>query len=335
MGSGNIGADTMQIMPMVIVCLVACVILLLDGCVPAWRRTPALNPIASILGLLGALYFTINRMISVGDGAHFADGTTAFAGGVAPDTLFAAASIALLVTGLLSVLLASSYLRSRNLEHGEYYVLLLFSIAGAMLMAAANDLIVLFLGLEVLSFALYVMAGFARTDEKSEESSIKYFLLGAFASAFLLYGIALLYGATQYEPRRHNGRGYADEDEPPVQPHAAGGYCHADGWSWLQGCYRAVPPVDAGRIRGSSNIRHRLHGGRGEDRSLCGYHPRLHGADTGHQAWLPALSVLAILDDGFWRSVGHTTDQCETDAGVLQHRARRVHTRCGRGHGAP
>jgi NADH-quinone oxidoreductase subunit N len=75
--------------------------------------------------------------------------------------------------------------------------LLLFSVAGAMLMAAANDLIVLFLGLEVLSFGLYVLAGFARTEEKSEESSIKYFLLGAFASAFFLYGIALVYGATQ------------------------------------------------------------------------------------------------------------------------------------------
>ena len=66
-----------------------------------------------------------------------------------------------------------------------------------MLMAAANDLIVLFLGLEILSFGLYVLAGFARTEEKSEESSIKYFLLGAFASAFLLYGIALLYGAME------------------------------------------------------------------------------------------------------------------------------------------
>ena len=64
-------------------------------------------------------------------------------------------------------------------------------------MAMANDLIMVFLGLEVLSFALYVMAGFARTDQRSEEASIKYFLLGAFASAFFLYGIALVYGATQ------------------------------------------------------------------------------------------------------------------------------------------
>jgi NADH-quinone oxidoreductase subunit N len=93
--------------------------------------------------------------------------------------------------------MAWTYLKNRDIDHGEYYVLLLLSVSGAMLMAAANDLIVLFLGLEVLSFALYVLAGFARTDERSEEASIKYFLLGAFASAFLLYGIALMYGATQ------------------------------------------------------------------------------------------------------------------------------------------
>lgn len=195
--SGQMGQDLMQIMPIVIVCGAACLLLLLDGCVPAWRKNSALNPIGAFVGLVAALVFTVNRLIAAGDAPRFSDGTTAFAGGVAPDTLFGASCIALIVTGLLSVLLASSYLRTRNIDHGEYYVLLLFSIAGAMLMAAANDLIVLFLGLEVLSFALYVMAGFARTEEKSEESSIKYFLLGAFASAFLLYGIALLYGATQ------------------------------------------------------------------------------------------------------------------------------------------
>ena len=86
-----------------------------------------------------------------------------------------------------------------GLEHinfGEYYVLLLGTISGMMLMSAANSLIVIFLALELFSICLYVLAGFERTREKSLESAIKYFLLSAFASAFLLYGMALTYGAT-------------------------------------------------------------------------------------------------------------------------------------------
>ncbi len=192
--TGNMWLDIQQIMPIVVICLVACLVLLGDL---AWGRWKWVTPSVSLAGVIVTLIITIDRLGGVGDGKRFTDGTTAFGGGVAADTLFGASSVALLVTALLSILLAWSYLQSRGIDHGEYYVLLLFSVAGAMLMAAAQDLIVLFLGLEVLSFALYVMAGFARTDEKSEESSIKYFLLGAFASAFLLYGIALLYGATQ------------------------------------------------------------------------------------------------------------------------------------------
>ncbi len=187
---GNVKADLMQILPMLVICGVACVVLL--GDVLVWKRAKQMNPLLSIMGVLWALVLVIGQMGQIG-----AESRVLFAGGVVVDGLTSASNIALLVTGLLSILMAWGYLRNRGLDHGEYYVLLLFSIAGAMLMAAATDLIVLFLGLEILSFALYVLAGFARTDERSEESSIKYFLLGAFASAFLLYGIALLYGATK------------------------------------------------------------------------------------------------------------------------------------------
>jgi len=83
-----------------------------------------------------------------------------------------------------------------NLARGEYYALLLFSISGMMLMASAGDLILVFLALELLSIPLYVLAAFARPEARSEEAGMKYFLLGAFASSFLLYGVALVYGAT-------------------------------------------------------------------------------------------------------------------------------------------
>lgn len=103
----------------------------------------------------------------------------------------------LLVLGCaLTFLFSETYLRSRRIAFGEFYPLALWSTGGAMIMATSNNLLVIFLGLEILSISLYVLAGLARAELKSEESSLKYFLLGAFASGFLLYGIAMFYGAT-------------------------------------------------------------------------------------------------------------------------------------------
>jgi NADH-quinone oxidoreductase subunit N len=96
----------------------------------------------------------------------------------------------------LVLLLSLDYLRRTGAESGEYYGLLLFSTSGMMLLASANDLIMVFLAIELMSLSLYVMAGIFKTRLTSSEASMKYFLLGAFASSFLLYGIALIYGAT-------------------------------------------------------------------------------------------------------------------------------------------
>ena len=101
-----------------------------------------------------------------------------------------------LITAGLTILMSIRFLKLEGFEHGEYYVLLLFATVGMMLMASAADLIIIFLGLETFSLAIYVLAGFFRTQVKSNESSLKYFLLGAFSTGFLLYGIALIYGAT-------------------------------------------------------------------------------------------------------------------------------------------
>ncbi len=99
-----------------------------------------------------------------------------------------------LVAGLV-IGMSGRYLEDKRLAFGEFYALVLFSTAGAMVMVSALDLVNLFVGLEVLSVALYILAGYARRELRSEESAVKYFLLGAFASGFLLYGIALIYGA--------------------------------------------------------------------------------------------------------------------------------------------
>lgn len=103
-----------------------------------------------------------------------------------------------IATAALSVLIALSYLNDKELQRGEYYTLLLFSTSGMMLMGAATDLIIIFLGLEIMSIALYILAAFNRRQIGSGEAGMKYFVLGAFASAFFLYGAALLYGATGF-----------------------------------------------------------------------------------------------------------------------------------------
>ena len=97
---------------------------------------------------------------------------------------------------VLGALTADAYLRREGLDGPEYHVLMLLSASGGMTMAVANDLIVLFLGLEILSIALYVLAGFHRGRAESREAAIKYFVLGSFSSALFLYGVALVYGAT-------------------------------------------------------------------------------------------------------------------------------------------
>ncbi len=96
----------------------------------------------------------------------------------------------------LTVGIARDYLAREGMRRGEFYVLLLFATVGMMVMAGSRDLIVIFLGFETMSIASYVLAGFNRRDPRSSEAALKYFLLGAFSSAFLLYGIALVYGAT-------------------------------------------------------------------------------------------------------------------------------------------
>ena len=105
-------------------------------------------------------------------------------------------NITFLLTGLISILISVGYLRKHNLDRPEFYMLMLFSISGMMLMGMANDLILIFLALEVLSIPLYIMSGMAWPRTDSEESAMKYFLLGAFSSSILVFGIALIYGAT-------------------------------------------------------------------------------------------------------------------------------------------
>ncbi len=106
------------------------------------------------------------------------------------------ATLVFIAGAMLTVLISVHYAEAREIDRGEYYALLIYAVSGMSMMAASSDLFTFFLGLEVLSISLYVLIGFEQRDAGSNEGALKYFLLGAFASGFILYGMALLYGAS-------------------------------------------------------------------------------------------------------------------------------------------
>ena len=122
--------------------------------------------------------------------------TTSWNGMIAHDNLRLSFSFVFLIVSAITILVSTVWIKREDVPAGEYHALLLFATFGMMFMASGNDMVIIFLGLETLSIATYVMAGLRKTDLKSNESSMKYFILGSLASAFLLYGMALVYGAT-------------------------------------------------------------------------------------------------------------------------------------------
>src|SRR5687768_13127415 len=177
--------DFYSILPLTLLTIWACVLLLADLFIPKERK--GITALLAALGLALTLGFTL---------AQIGDEGLGFNGMVVLDGFSIFVNALLLVSGLLGIALAYGYVKRMGLERGEYYTLLLFSVTGMMLMAQAADLIVVFLALELLSIPLYVLAAFARPQAESEEAGLKYFLLGAFATGFIVYGTALVFGAS-------------------------------------------------------------------------------------------------------------------------------------------
>lgn len=119
-----------------------------------------------------------------------------FSGAMALDDYSAYFELLILIAAAVTIGMSLDYVSDMGLAGAEYYSLVLFATIGMMLMAVAGDLIIIFLGLETMSIAVYALVGFMRRDPRSNEAALKYFLLGAFSTCFLLYGIALIYGAT-------------------------------------------------------------------------------------------------------------------------------------------
>jgi NADH-quinone oxidoreductase subunit N len=179
------------IAPELIVGVAGVIVMLVDAFTP--RRQRNVTATLSILAILGAGVALVWLWLKW-------PATSAFNGMIVLDELRLSFTVVFLIVALLTILIATIWIDVEDLPAGEFHSLLLFATSGMLLMAAAGDLVIVFLGLEILSIATYVLAGFRRTDTRSNESSLKYFILGSFASAFLLYGIALIYGATATGP---------------------------------------------------------------------------------------------------------------------------------------
>ncbi|MDA8104789.1 MAG: NADH-quinone oxidoreductase subunit N [Nitrospiraceae bacterium] len=172
--------DLRPLTPEILMTVLSLLILLSDLVIKR-KETIAL---LSILGIV-AVAFTFRDSLGVTfNGMFISDGYSRFFG------------IIFVLNVILTVLISVKYIGIERVNFGEYYSLILFSTLGMMIMASAGDLIVLYLGLELMALSTYILAGFIRYDIKSNEAAMKYFLLGAFASAFLLYGTSMIYGLT-------------------------------------------------------------------------------------------------------------------------------------------
>ena len=177
--------DLVRFLPEIVLTVMGTALMVLDPVIHK-RSSQAFGHLAIaalIAGIGGAIY-------------AFSDPGTAFGGMLVVDGFATFFRILVMSVGILAILPSYEFLARQDAETSEYHALLLFSIAGQCLMAAANDLIMVFIGLEISSIASYVLAGYLRDDKRANEASLKYFLLGSFATAFFLYGVAIVYGVT-------------------------------------------------------------------------------------------------------------------------------------------
>jgi len=175
-------SDYLRFLPEILLCVFGIIIMMLEA-VAKGKRTylGVISVVAVILAFLANILayndpgLAFQNMIVI-------DGYGTFFRGL------------VLIVGFLCIMASFSYLEREGAQSGEYYALILFSLVGQCLLATSNDLIMVFIGLEISSIATYILAGFLRDDRRNNEAALKYFLLGSFATAFLLYGIAWVYG---------------------------------------------------------------------------------------------------------------------------------------------
>lgn len=179
------GDDYLRLLPEIIMAAAGTLIMIVEPLLGGNKRT-AFSSI-SLIAFFGALAAAVKANSIPG---------LSFSNMLIVDGFATFFRVLVISVGILTVLSSSQYLRREHAASAEYYALLLFSVTGQCIMAAANELIMIFIGLEISSIATYILAGYLRDDKRNNEAALKYFLLGSFATAFLLYGIAWIYGTT-------------------------------------------------------------------------------------------------------------------------------------------
>ena len=179
-------------LPVILLTLFALGILLLDLLLPAqWKRVNALTALVGILFSAGGIV-----KIQLALNAAGLPGESAFLNAMVVDRFTIYFWYLFLGGAAISILMSMRYLEIEHENHGEFYSLLLFSVVGMMCMAAGFDVVLIFIGLELMAISTYVLVGFLRTDRRSNEAALKYLLLGAFSSGIFAYGLSLFYGLT-------------------------------------------------------------------------------------------------------------------------------------------
>lgn len=173
------------IMPEIVLSVIAMVLLLVNVFVPSQQK--------GYLAYLSLIGIVVTMVMTAGG---WGEPIAAFNDSVVLDKFAVFFKLVCLLAAALAILISDQYFSKEEYNHGEIYPLVLFATVGMTLMAAATDLMTVFLGIELLSISLYVLAGYMRDSIRSSEAGLKYFLLGAFSTGFLLYGMALVYGAT-------------------------------------------------------------------------------------------------------------------------------------------
>lgn len=179
-----------ELIPILSLLAGTCFLLLVGSLVPTWPR----RGYAWVTGISTTVAIVANAV--QWNNLYYNKGKTLFADAIAIDRFSVLASITICLAVIFGALMMSAYLTRMNADGPELYALLLTAAIGGLVMVSANELIVLFLGLETLSLSLYLLAASNRDREQSQESGLKYFILGGFSSAFFLYGVALIFGST-------------------------------------------------------------------------------------------------------------------------------------------
>jgi NADH-quinone oxidoreductase subunit N len=195
-------SDIIIVLPELILLVAACVILLVE---PFLKGRPVRDESGAVCGetppdrtVIMAIALTAFAASIAGAAVLYGHNRTAFAGMITLDTWAVFFSVLFGITGFVTVLISGTYLDTHRRHMGEYYALLLFAVIGLDLMPAARDFIMFYVAFELMSISSYLLAAYFRYRVKSNESALKYFLTGSFASAIMLYGISLVYGETGY-----------------------------------------------------------------------------------------------------------------------------------------